>query len=100
MSIINSLLHCTHYLLEEVLMYSPIFMYFNFSKTYRNFAELLMFRTKEFLLLSSCHGVSYGSAYALPSTIASNLFFSKTTTPTNFIFYTHVDWVSANLTFI
>jgi hypothetical protein len=31
----------------------------------------------------------------LPSTIASNLFFSKTTTPTNFIFCTHVDWVSA-----
>jgi hypothetical protein len=33
--------------------------------------------------------------YALPSTIASNLIFSKTTTPTNFIFCTHVAWVSA-----
>jgi hypothetical protein len=33
--------------------------------------------------------------YALPSTIASNLFFSKTTTPpTNFIFCIHVAWVS------
>jgi hypothetical protein len=52
------------------------------------------FRTEEFLLLLSlCHGLSY--AYALPSTIASNHFFSKTTTPTNFIFCTHVAWVSA-----
>jgi hypothetical protein len=31
----------------------------------------------------------------LSSTIASNLFFSKTTTPTNFIFCTLVAWVSA-----
>jgi hypothetical protein len=51
----------------------------------------LIFRTEEFLLLSLCHGLSY----ALPSTIASNLFYSKTTIPTNFIFCTHVAWVSA-----
>jgi hypothetical protein len=56
------------------------------------------FRSKEFVdvlgLLSLCHGLSYVYVYALPSTIASNLFFSKTTTQTNFIFCTNIAWVS------
>jgi hypothetical protein len=49
-----------------------------------------IFRKEEFLLLSLCDGLSY----ALPSTIASNLFFSKTTTPKNFMFSPHLAWFS------
>jgi hypothetical protein len=51
--------------------------------------------TEKFLLSLFVMAKRTCYAYALPLTIASNLFFSKTSTPTNFIFCKHVPWVIA-----